>query len=1185
VRLTFRGKLLLIVGATTVAFVALIVGSTVITMREDRRLVELERRLLPKLELGPQLESDFEGLRRGFMDAVAAQDAEALDKNREVLGRLLNRLAAARDAVDPTAAASLRTAIEDYHHTAHDISRRMIAGETGETVTEAIAAMQGKHGRTAVALKQATSLDRNQLNAAFADASRDRHTADRLRLYISIGCLGFVLVLSLWLSRGVLRSLQELSVGLGRFGRGDFAQPVPERGGDELGTVAVSANRMAANLRTLAAERDRREWLTQGQAKLARELRGELEPAEIGTRAVRFLAGYANAPAAALYVADESGDLALLAHYGLGGDAAVPGLFRRAEGLVGQAALQEELLVVNDPPADFLRVRSGLGQGPPRALVLVPLAHNGRVRGVLELALFQPASEALREFLTSVQEAVAIGLEVAQARAAMRTLLAETQRLAERLTAQEEEVRANNEELQAQGEELRQANDELENQRRALERQNAALEEARQRLEQKAGELVTVSMYKSRFLANMSHELRTPLNSMLILSNLLAENEGRNLTDKQVEYCKTINSAGRDLLALINQVLDLSKIESGKQELRLEVVPLWELTEHARRMFDPLATDKGLGLAVELEEGLPETITTDRQRLEQVLTNLLGNAIKFTSSGQVALRVRGPRPETRLPRGLTAATAVAFEVSDTGVGIAIADQERVFAPFEQVEARTDRRYGGTGLGLAIARELAALLGGELQLDSTPGVGSTFTCLIPRVMAERAGPPAPDPARTREDARPSAGNGGEAPAFPRAAAPPRRVADDREALKPGQPHLLVIEDDPVVAEQLVDLIRARGLKAVVASRGQEGLRLARDGRPRGIILDVRLPDLDGWTVMELLREDPETRAIPVHFLTAVDNPERAFALGAIGYLTKPVDRGALSEAVRRVAVPGGERPTSILVVEDDRERGQSLARLLQGEGLAAQHVTSAAGAMAALQAERFGCLILDLGLPDMDGLGLLDALAARPEIEMPPVVVHTGRALSREEIQRLEAYAQAVVLKEGRSTDRLLEEIRLFVQHLKPGSGAVAGTAVAGSGTASDVRLDGSKLLVADDDMRTVYALSALLRTKGAQVIMADNGRTALELLEQHPDVQAVLVDVMMPEMDGYEAMRRIRQQSRFHQLPIIALTAKAMKGERERCLEAGASDYMAKPVDGDRLLALLAASLGGARRHDHRTAG
>jgi CheY-like chemotaxis protein/signal transduction histidine kinase len=1184
VRLTFRGKLLLIVGTTTVAFVALIIGSTVITMREDRRLVELERRLVPKLELGPQLEADFEGLRRGFMDAVAAQDADALERNRELLGRLLARLAAAGEVIDATAAGSLRAAIEDYHHTAHDVSRRMIAGETGETVTEAIAAMQGKHARTAAALKQATTLDRRQLNAVFADAGRDRRTADRLRLYIGIGCLVFVLGLSLWISRGVLRSLQELSVGLGRFGSGDFGQPVPERPGDELGTVAVSANHMAANLRTLAAERDRREWLTQGQAKLARELRGELSPAEIATQAVRFLAGYTGAPAAALYFADQAGDLTLLGQYGLGGDAAAPAQFRRGEGLVGQAGLQEELLVLNDPPPDFLRVRSALGQGPPRALLLAPLAHNGRVRGVLELALFQPPSDGLREFLTSVQEAVAIGLEVAQARAAMSALLAETQRLAERLTAQEEEVRANNEELQAQGEELRQANDELENQRRALERQNAALEEARQRLEQKAGELVTVSMYKSRFLANMSHELRTPLNSMLILSNLLADNEGRNLTDKQVEYCKTINSAGRDLLALINQVLDLSKIESGKQEVRLEPVPLWEVTEHARRMFDPLATDKGLAFQVELEDGLPSHITTDRQRLEQILTNLLGNAVKFTTRGQVALRVRRPRPETQLVQGLAAATTVAFEVSDTGVGIAAADQERVFAPFEQVEARTDRRYGGTGLGLSIARELAALLGGDLQLKSAPGAGSTFTCLLPEVPTARTAAAAAQPARGDEaaSARRDGGDGrGPAPPVRPPAPPPAPVADDREGLKPGQPHVLVIEDDPVVAEQLVELIRARGLKALVASRGQEGLRLARDRHPRGIVLDVRLPDIDGWTVMELLREDPDTRGIPVHFLTAVDNPERAFSLGAIGYLTKPVDRADLAEAVRRVAVPGGASAAPILVVEDDQERGQSLARLLEAEGLAAHHVTSAAGAMAALQAERFGCLILDLGLPDMDGLGLLDALAARPDIEMPPVVVHTGRALSRAEIQRLEAYAQAVVLKEGRSTDRLLEEIRLFVQHLKTGQPAKDGAA-AGAG---DLRLRGNKLLVADDDMRTVYALSALLRSKGAQVIMADNGRTALELLEQNPDVQAVLMDVMMPEMDGYEAMRQIRQQSRFRQLPIVALTARAMKGERERCLEAGASDYLPKPVDGDRLLVMLAACLGPARRDDHPTAG
>jgi CheY-like chemotaxis protein len=672
---------------------------------------------------------------------------------------------------------------------------------------------------------------------------------------------------------------------------------------------------------------------------------------------------------------------------------------------------------------------------------------------------------------------------------------------------------------------------------------------------------VSVSAYKSRFLANMSHELRTPLNSMLILSNLMAQNEAGNLTDKQVEYARTIHSAGRDLLGLINQVLDLSKIESGKQELRLETVPLWELTEHSRRLFEPLARDKGLELKVDLGSDLPPAMVTDRQRLEQIVTNLLGNAIKFTTSGQVALRVSRPPADLALPPRLTREQTVVIDVSDTGVGIAPEDQARVFSPFEQVDTRTDRRYGGTGLGLTIARELAVLLGGELRLDSQPGRGSTFTCLLPLEL--RA---APDLSRQPVSA-------GALPAARPAAA--RVIEDDREQLAPGIPYLLVIEDDPVMAEQLVELGRERGWKVVVTAQGEDGVQLARRFTPRGIILDVRLPDIDGFAVMERLRDDPETREIPVHFLSAVDSAERGWALGAVGYLTKPVGHQELKEVVERLLPVGHQQARRVLVVEDDVKGGQSVAELLDHAGFSPQHVTRGADALAALERERFGCLILDLGLPDMDGLGLLETLQRRPEIETPPVLIHTGRALSRQEVQRLETYAQAVVMKDGHSTERLLDELRLFMQHLpgRPGAGDGRGGAAA---SPFERRLDGRKLLVADDDMRTIYAISALLRAKGAQVVMADTGQAALDLLAHHPDVDAILMDVMMPEMDGYEAMRRIRAQPRWHEVPIIALTAKAMKGERERCLEAGASDYLPKPVDSERLLGLLTRHLARA---------
>jgi CheY-like chemotaxis protein len=1156
VRLTLRAKLMIIVGATALAFVLVILVSTLIGLREARQLANIEGQLVPKLALGPDLEGQFQRLRRNMQDAVAAQDAEALSETRSSRDLLLGALAAARDVIDPVQMANVRGAIEDYFEEALGVSRRLVKGETGEDLVTAMAAMQAKHARAAFLLKQATRLDRSELAEGFAAARAASQTAAQLRLAISVACLVLVLVLSIGIGRGVLQNLTRLSVGLARFGQGDFTHLLSVTSHDEIGKVAREANQMAENLGRLAAERDRSDWLKTGQAKLANELRGELEPREIAQRTIRLLASYVDAPAGALYVVDAQDDqLRLAGQYALSqqpsagegaaaGEAA-PG-FRRGEGLVGQAALQEEIMVIEEPPPDYLRIRSGLGDASARAIVLLPLLHVGRVTGVVELALFKPCSDSIRELCTSIRETLSIALEVARARATSRELLAETRRQAQRLSAQEQELSASNEELQSQQGELKQANEELEEQRRALQERNAELEGSRRREQQKAEALADASAYKSQFLANMSHELRTPLNSMLLLSNLLGDNADGNLTDKQVEFCNTIHSAGKDLLALINQVLDLAKIESGKQEVQIEAVTLADVAARARKVFAPMAADKGLALTIEVEAGLPEAIATDRQRIDQILTNLIGNAIKFTERGGVSLHIRRPAPATRIERSdLPVERAIAMVVSDTGIGIAPEEQERVFAPFQQLDARTDRRYGGTGLGLTIARELTALLGGELQLDSARGRGSTFTCFLPiDTPASKAA---------------AAGGAGA-----------RAIADDRATIGTDDAHLLIIEDDASFAEQLADIIHIRGFKVQIAAGGREGLRLAREHRPKGIILDVKLPDMDGWTVMERLRDNADTRAIPVHFISSLDAPERGLAMGAVGYLTKPASRQDLFGVVETLAPQAVGRSRQILVVEDDTAHGESLVARLESEGLKARHVQSGNAALEALQKESFGCIVLDLGLPDMDGLGFLELMRGRTDIETPPVVVYTGRALTKEETHRIEAYAEAVVLKEGRSTERLIEEIRMFIEHLRDrlprGRGRLSGPTRL---HAADIHLDGKKIMVVDDDMRTVYALSALLSAKSVEVLVADTGRAALDLLAQRPDLNGVLMDVMMPEMDGYEAMRRLRQDARFAKLPVIALTAKAMKGEREKCIEAGASDYLTKPVDPEQLLAML----------------
>jgi CheY-like chemotaxis protein/HAMP domain-containing protein len=1168
---SLRARLTLIVGIALSALLLILGVGTYIAQRQAHDLAYIQGRLLPKLQFGPKLEGQFEKLRQGLQDAAAAQDKAALDASYKAKQELFELIANSSAILKPAEAATLRWSIQEYYESGYDVARRLIAGETGETLVDDMTKMQARHNKAREAVRRASGFDQQELAQSFATVRDAAAQAARLRIAIGATALVLVLVLTFLVGRRVVRALDDLSHGLLRFSTGDLSSPIPVHSGDELGAIATQANQMAASLKTLGEQRDRNDWLREGLAGLSDELRGELDPATVGRRALVFLARRVGAPIAALYNTDNVGNLKLLSHYGLDVSAtpdAAAGLrslrtsFRPGEGLVGECAQGTEIVSVDKAPEGYFKLRSGLGEAPPHALVLVPLSRLGTAIGVLELGLPESASQELKEFLRSISEMLVSTLEVAASRQAQRELLERTRQQAEKLSAQEEELRMNNQELQAQQEELRRANEELESQREVLSEQNHELEAARARVQQKVEELDKVNSYKSQFLANMSHELRTPLNSMLLLSHLLGENDAGNLDPKQVEHCRTIHSAGQDLLGLINQVLDLAKIESGKQEVNLESVELQQFVMYARRVFEPLANERQITLAIEVAPGLPRAIVTDQQRLERILTNLLGNAIKFTERGEVKLSITRPAPGAELTRAdLAPGSTVAFAVSDTGVGIPKEAQERIFAPFEQVDAHSNRRYSGTGLGLAIARESANLLGGELQLSSTPGKGSTFTCFLPEL--------------------PSKGQPKAAPALP--SREHAQVADDRAQVEPGKPHLLVIEDDPVFAERLVDIIHLRNFRAVVANRGEEGLKLALELKPAGIILDVKLPDVDGWTVMDHLRNDPATRNIPVHFVSGVDASERGLSLGAVGYLTKPATHHELAAAVRTLT-PGTKTASRILVVEDDTREGQSILALLSQAHLEASHVKSAREAVEAIRTSEFGCVILDLGLPDMDGLELLAELRKDTGPNNPRIVVHTGRALTRKETQELEAYAQAVIVKDGRSTERLLEEMRLFVRHLEeslPKPVAPKTALVTRRGGNGDVSLAGIKVLLAEDDMRTVYALSALLRGKGADVLVADTGKEALDLLGRNPNVHAVLMDVMMPEMDGYDAMRAIRKDERFTRLPIIALTAKAMKGERERCIEAGASDYLTKPVDTDHLLFTVQSWAKKGEKYEH----
>ncbi len=1140
--LSLRSKLIAIVTLVVVALCSLLFVSLGLGLRQAREIEDVERRMVPKLELGPRLQTEFEHLRQTMQEAVAAQDPSALDESIRLRNAFIGTVTSAGPALTAPEAAELRHAITAYHESAYGVSRRMLRGETGEALVDAIAAMQAQQHATEELIRRSAGLDRRELAQGFGAVRQSARAGTRYALMIGLVTLVLVVGITSRVGRGAVLQLAGISSGVARFATGNLKQPIPVTLEDELGKLARETNQMAAALYRSA-------WLKQSLADLSDELRSELVYEEVARRSLAFTCQRVGAIAGVLYVADESGNLTPAAS--VAGDGAaladVPS-FRAGAGLVGRAALAKELELV-EPPPGYFSVRSGLGASGPRSLVLLPLARAERSVGVLELALFEPLRDDARDFLGAARKIIAISLEVARSAAGLRALLEKTQKQADLLAAQEEELRASNRELSDQQDELRRANDELELQRRELREQNLELEGAREDLMQKAAELSRVSNYKSQFLANMSHELRTPLNSMLLLSHLLAENEAQNLSPKQVEHARTIHAAGQDLLGLINQVLDLAKIEAGRQDVDVSEVSLAELAEHLRRLFSATAQEKGLSLRIELAAGLPASITSDRRRLERILVNLIGNALKFTDRGEVALHVGRPvRPIATATGALAPDRSVAFAVSDTGIGIPRAAQERIFAPFEQAETRTDRRYGGTGLGLAIARESAVLLGGELLLESREGHGSAFTCYLPE--------------RTSELPRTN-----ELPPALALAAPATPVEDDRDKLTHGASYLLVVEDDRVFAEHLVTLIHRQHFKVVVASTGEEGLRLARERKPHGVILDVKLPDLDGWSVMERLKRDPLTRNVPVHFISGVDAPERAYSLGAVGFLTKPAAPSELLAAIRMLVQAADGRPSKVLIVEDDASEGDSVAELLRTAGHVARHVQSAAAALTALGEESFGCVVLDLGLPDMDGLGLLETLCKKGDAATPPVIVHTGRSLTREEVRRLQAYAEAVVIKGGTSGERLLEEVQLFVEHIRDdGSQSALATA---HPTLPNVSLEGRSILLADDDMRTLYALAALLRGKGADVHVAETGREALDLLDAHPDVDAVLIDVMMPEMDGYEALRRLRADPRYRSIPAIALTARAMKDERDRCLDAGASEYLAKPVDPASLLTTL----------------
>ena len=884
--------------------------------------------------------------------------------------------------------------------------------------------------------------------------------------------------------------------------------------------------------------------------------------------------------------------------------------FRLGEGLVGQCALEKEKILLTEVPGDYIKITSGLGEATPLNVIVLPVLFERQVTAVIELASFQRFSEIHLTLLEQLTESIGVVLNMIASDMRTEDLLQQSQSLTEELQSQQEELQESNqrlekqaralqvseellkqqqEELQQTNEELQQTNQELEErsellglQKKEVERKNWEIEQARRSLEEKAEQLALSSKYKSEFLANMSHELRTPLNSLLILAKLLSNNLEGNLTSKQVEYSRTIHAAGADLLGLINDILDLAKIESGTMSVDINQIRFIDLQEQMERTFRQVAQDKGLNFSIELNANLPLTISTDAKRLQQVLKNLLSNAFKFTECGEVCLQVfvAGAGWSNNSELNL-ASTVVAFEVRDTGIGIAAEKQKLIFEAFQQADGTTSRKYGGTGLGLSISREIARILDGEIQLVSHLAQGSTFTLYLPLTSGsreegvgsrEKQGTMGWEIENREEDTGHTSTKphlGSSSSSYPTPHSPlPAPLIDDREELQPGERVLLIVEDDINFASILLDMARQQGFKGIVASSGSIALAMVREFNPHAIMLDIRLPVADGWTVLNHLKHDPNTRHIPVHIISADAEPQRVLQLGALAYLQKPATIEALTGALAQIKNFIERQVKNLLVVEDDETQSHSIVELIGNSDVQAQVVGTGAAALAALKAGQFDCVVLDLGLPDMSGFELVEQIKQDLSQWTLPIIVYTAKDLSRAEETELKRITETIIVKDVRSPERLLDETALFLHRVQANLPPSQRQILEQLHQTDHVLAD-KKVLIVDDDVRNIFALTSLLERHQMQVRYAENGRDGIAVLQNHPDIDIVLMDVMMPEMNGYETMDAIRQMNQFRTLPILALTAKAMQGDREKCLAAGASDYITKPVDTEQLLSLL----------------
>lgn len=971
----------------------------------------------------------------------------------------------------------------------------------------------------------------------------------------------------------ITRRIQIISQIANTVSSGDYSVRASDSGRDGLGELSGALNKMAESLQYSFGLLSDKEWLQSGIAGLNEKMLGEYDITLLTHHVLRQIVDYVDCEAGVFYRVESDEQLHFVNGIGIARES-IKEIIEPGEGIVGECVRTGKLVYLKDVPESQVVISHALGAIKTSQVIALPVFFERKLVGVIELAGLREFKEKALEFLNAATHNIGTVLNSVENRRKLQELLEETQSQAEELQAQHaemeninaeleaqtEKLQASEEELKVQQEELLEANQELEEKARLLEERNMLIYERNQEIQKKAEELALSTKYKSEFLANMSHELRTPLNSILLLSRLMAENNANNLNTEQIEYAQVINSSGQGLLSLIDEILDLSKIEAGKMDLLYADVQIQEIVNDMRSLFEPIAHDKGVELQIQIADKVQGMIETDKTRLEQILKNLLSNALKFTAKGYVRLTVYTPEKEEG---------KIVFSVKDTGIGISKEKQQLVFEAFQQADGSTRRKYGGTGLGLSISRELARLLNGVIQLQSEPEAGSEFTLMIP--VSKHAAAAVQQQQQQKDEQITEAVLPGQKPQTERYTTDiiPPPIPDDRDSITEKDKVILIVEDDTAFARALLNYTRQRKYKGVVTVRGDEATALARRFKPAGILLDIQLPVKDGWEVLEELKTNVHTRHIPVHMMSVLENRNKSLSKGAVDFINKPVALEQMDDVFRKIEYVLNYNPRKVLIVEENTMHAKALAHFLEMYKVNTEIRDNVNEGIKTLKNNAVNCVILDMGIPTQKSYETLEEVKKEPGLENIPVIIFTGKSLSRAEELRIKQYADSIVIKTAHSYQRILDEVSLFL-HLVEEKKETKDTLPPNKnlGVLRDV-LKGKKVLIADDDIRNIFSLTKSLEAFEMQVISAVDGKDALKQLEANPDIDIILMDMMMPEMDGYESTRRIKADTRFKRLPVIAVTAKAMTGDREKCISAGASDYITKPVDVDQLLSLL----------------